>query len=372
MDHIVPNFPLHFKVDATQIRKITRIAHIGMKPASMAKLEVTSTALRYSMSTVDDRFKIVAIVPLHEPNHEVGAQFLLSSTLLSKIGRLFEGILPFTLDPGEDTLHLQRGGYKGQFTVSTLPAEPGLVGENSVIRATLPTATLSEAISQAGLFAGRPDKSFVQYNGLRIGECAARSGYSSAVAKYAGSTIPEVFEAIVPKRHISNLSAVLAKLSGSIDLLVSDTTVGLRSSEAEISWVKEGNWPASLDRMFQRPITSSFTVLTSELQKSVMLLSMALDWVEIRTEKKDDLGRLILAGHGKNGRGHTPLSTWTSLDDLSNERWNFALNVPDLLSAALSVRTDRAELQVIDRGLYIRSAAPSYDVTTLLLGSQRT
>lgn len=372
MNHIVPTSHLHFRVDATQIRKVARVAHIGKKPASVAKFEVTSSALRYSTSTVDDRFKVAATVPLHEPNHEAGAQCLLSSTLLPKIGGLFEGILPFTLDPGEDTLYLQRGGYTGQFTVSTLPTESGLVSENSVILATLPAATLSEAISQASLFSSRPDKSFAQYNGLRIGERAARSGYSSAVAKYAGATIPEAFEAIVPKRHISNLSAVLAKLSGSIDLLVSDTTVGLRSSEAEISWVKEGNWPASLDRMFQRPITSSFTVLTSELQKSVMLLSIALDWVEIRIEKKDDLGRLILAGHGKNGRGHTPLSAWTSLDDLSNERWNFALNVPDLLSAALSVKTDRAELQVIDRGLYIRSGTPSYDATTLLLGSQRT
>jgi hypothetical protein len=361
---------IRFKIDAAHVRKLARLTNLKKKPAPTGQVEVTPTQLRYITSTVDGRFTVAATVPLHEPDHDEGVQFSLNSTLFAKIGQLFEGILTFSFEPNDQTLRWRAERSMGQYAAVAGPAEAKVATEDSEAIATLPAATLCEAISQAALFGDRSDTSSAQFNGLRIGGGAARSGYSKALSRYASSAIPDALEAILPKRHASNVKTVLAKLSGPVEIFLSDTTVRVQSSETQISWAKEGSWPASLDRIFQLPTTSSFIVATSELQKSIMLLSIALDWIELRIEKMDDLGRLILAGHSKSARGRSPLSPWMRLDDLPTEHWTFALKIEDLLASVSAIRTDHTELLVTDRGLYIRSEASSYNTTAFLLGSQ--
>jgi hypothetical protein len=47
-----------------------------------------------------------------------------------------------------------------------------------------------------------------------------------------------------------------------------------------------------------------------------------------------------------------------------------SLDVANLLNALAAVKTDQVTLDVLDRGIYLRSRAQGYETTALLLGKQ--
>jgi hypothetical protein len=238
--------------------------------------------------------------------------------------------------------------------------------------ATLPVTALADAIRHASLFASEALRGRTPMDGLRIGEGAATSGYVHALVKYASPAIPDELAIVLPIHNAGNLRTVLAKLSGSVEIIATDTIVHLKTSETTISWTKDGRWPATMDKAFRLPVKGSYTIPTRELQNAALTLSIATKQVEIRTEQAGDLGRLVLAGHSQSARGTTPLSAWSPLSELPVDGWPFSLSIADLLTSALAIQTDNTILDVADRGLYLRSEAAGFTTTSFLLGKQLT
>ena len=64
------------------------------------------------------------------------------------------------------------------------------------------------------------------------------------------------------------------------------------------------------------------------------------------------------------------ISPWSQTSELPDGIWTFSLSVANFLNALTAVKTDRVTLDVLDRGVYLRSRAQGYETTALLLGKQ--
>jgi hypothetical protein len=164
---------------------------------------------------------------------------------------------------------------------------------------------------------------------------------------------------------------VLAKLSGPVDIATTDTTVYLKTQDTLISWTKGGDWPSSLDKAFELPVKSSVTFPTEKLLSAALALSIVMKEAEIRIERDErDLGRLVLAGQTISATGSSAISPWSQVSELPRDIWTLSLDVANLLNALAAVKTDQVTLDVLDRGIYLRSRAQGYETTALLLGKQ--
>ncbi|MGQ0686562.1 hypothetical protein [Bradyrhizobium sp.] len=364
-----------FRLDAEAIGKISRITQLKSKGAPDPILTVGAGDLTCTIATTKGDFTVAHTVPLREIVQGRCFAFQINGEVIARIGALFEGPMTFAFDPEENSLHWYTDKREGRYSTTATSVElPDVSTATSLAAlATVPIQTLAEAVGYAALFASKAIRSRGPFDGLRIGGGSATSGYIHAMVKYASATIPDDLDIVVPIRQAGNLKAVLAKLSGPIEVATTDASVHLRTEDTRISWIKDGNWPAALDKTFQLPVKSSVTIPTADLQKAAIALSIATERVEIQIDHGDNgLGRLLLAGHSPSATGVAPISPWSPVGELPIDIWTFSLDVADLLAALLAVRTDYVTLDVIDRGMYLRSRAPSFETTAILLGRQLT
>jgi|GEM_PF-6021717 len=379
---LAPEPAFGFVIDAADLAALNRLTRLKAIQAPELHLAVGPGILCCTTTTIDGRLTVAATAALQNTDPDRQFQVRFDGDVFARIVAHFKGLIEFTFEPESATLRWCAKGYTGSYSTTAKAAEPLTAGTNTVIVATLPATTLNDAVRQATLFAGELKRSRIPYDGVRIGEGTVTSGYAQALSRYVAPAIPQEPAIILPVAHASNVKTVLAKLSGPIEIAEGETMIQLRATDVTITWAKEGQWPATMDKAFHLPVTGSFTLLTHELQRAVVALSIAMKQVEIRLEQQiaadpameqdcnQQLGRLILAGHGPNAKGMTPLSAWSRLDDLPTTGWTFVLKVADLLASAFAVRTDHVILDVTDRGLYLRSEAPNYATATFLLGSQ--
>lgn len=364
-----------FRIDAEAIGKISRITQLKSKGAPDLILTVGAGDLTCTTATTKGDFTVACTVPLRETVPGRCLAFQMNGEVIARIGALFEGPMTFAFDPEENTLHWHADKREGRYSTTAISVElPDVSTATSLTAlATVPGQTLSEAVGYAALFAGKAIRSRGPFDGIRIGSGSTTSGYIHAMVKYASATIPDDVDIVVPIRQAGNLKAVLAKLSGPVEIATTDVSVHLRTEDTRISWIKDGNWPAALDKTFLLPIKSSVSLPTADLQKAAIALSIATERVEIQIERGDHgLGRLLLAGHSPSATGVAPISPWSPVAELPTDIWTFSLDVADLLTALLAVRTDYVTLDVIDRGMYLRSRASSFETTAILLGRQLT
>lgn len=371
-----------FTIDAAELASLNRLTRLKATQAPELHLAVLPRNLCCTTTTIDRRLAVTATAALQDADPDRQFQIRLDSDVFARIAAVFKGLIEFTFEPENATLRWRAKESIGKYSMAAKAAEPLTPGTDTEIVATLPATTLSDAFKQATLFAAELRRSRMSYDGVRMGEGAMTSGYANALSRYVSPAIPHERAIVLPVALAANVKTVLAKLSGTIEIAEGESVIQLRAADATITWVKEGQWPAAMNKAFGLPVTSSFTLATHELQKAVMALSIALEQVEIRVEQQTatdadqdcdlQLARLVLAGHGRSAKGMTPLSPWCKLNELPTNGWTFALKVADLLTSALAVQTDHVVLDVTDRGLYLRSEAPNYATTTFLLGSQLT
>lgn len=360
-----------FHIDAEAIGKITRIAQLKSKGAPDLILTVRDGDLTCTATTTKGDFTVTYTVPLRETVPRRCFAFRINGEVIARIGALFEGPITFAFDSEDNTLHWyadKRGGRYSTTAVSVkLPDVGGMTAPTAL--ATMPVQTLAEAVKHAALFAGKAVRSRFPLDGLCIAGRSATGGYFHALVKYAASAIPDDLDIVLPIHQAGNLGAVLAKFSGPVEIATTDVSVHLRAEDALISWTRGGKWLADLDKTFQLPVKNSVTLPAVELQKAALALSIATERVEIQIEHREDgLGRLLLAGHSPSATGSSVISPWTPVAELPTDIWTFSLDVADLLTALLAVRTDNVTLDVIDRGVCLRSQAPSYEAIAILMG----
>ena len=371
-----------FTIAAADLASLNRLTRLKANQAPELHLAVLPGNLCCTTTTVDGRLTVAAAVKLQDTDPDRQFQIHMDSKVFARIAAVFQGVIEFTFDAESATLRWCTKGSTGKFSTTTKAAPPLTPGTDTNIVATLPAATINDAVKHATLFATELKRSRISYDGVRIGEGTVTSGYARALSRFISPAIPHEPAIILPVVHAANVKTLLAKLSGPIEIAEGETVIQLRATDATITWAKEGQWPAAMDKAFQLPVTWSFTLPTHELQKAVMALSIAMEQVEIKVEQQmasdptmdhdrdQHLGRLVLAGHGPNAKGITPLSPWCRLDELPTTGWTFVLEVADLLTSAFAVKTDQVVLEVTDRGIYLRSDAPNYTTNTFLIGSQ--
>lgn len=366
---------LTFRITAEAIAKVSRLTRFKSKQAPDLEIEIGPDDLICTATTLKGDFTVACAVPLRDAVFGRRFRFRMAGDALARIGTLFEGLMIFVFDADDATLRWRAEKGSGSYATTVVPvglAAPGDDRDADMALATLPVTALADAIGHASLFASEALRGRTPMDGLRIGEGSATSGYAHALVKYASPAIPDELAIVLPIRNAGNLRTVLAKLSGSVEIIATDTIVHLKTIETTISWTKDGRWPATMDKAFRLPVKGSYTIPTRDLQNAAMALSIATKQVEIRTEQSGDLGRLVLAGHSQSARGTTPLSPWSPLSELPIDAWTFSLSVADLLNSALTIQTDNTILDVADRGLYLRAEAPGFTATTFLLGTQLT
>lgn len=363
-----------FHIDAEAIGKISRITQLKSKGAPDLILTVGACDLTCTATTTKGDFTVAYTVPLRETVPGRCFAFQIYGEVIARIGARFEGSMTFAFDPEDNTLHWYANRREGRYSTTAVLVElPDGSMTVPIALATVPVQTLAEAVKYAALFASKSVRSRFPLDGLRVAGGSATSGYFHALIKYVSATIPDDLDIVVPIHQAGNLGSVLAKLSGPVEIATTDDSVHLRTSDTRISWTKGGKWPADLDKTFQLPVKSSVTLPTVELQKAALALSIVTERVEIQIEHGDNgLGRLLLAGHSPSAIGRSAISPWTPVADLPTDIWTFSLDVADLLTSLLAIRTDNATLDVIDRGICLRSRAPGYEATTILMGRKLT
>lgn len=362
-----------FKIDATDIAKLSRITNLKSKGALHLVLEVGAAQLTGIATTLKKDFTIACTVPLRDTVSDRSFAFRIDIDLLARLGDRFDGPMTFTFDTEDDTLHWRAEQRGGSFSRTMKSAEPRDVGDLIQLAtiATMPVATLAEAIGYASMFASQAVRERSRYDGLRIGGGFAASSCLAAGVKYTSTAIPDDLDIVVPLRNAANLKTVLAKLSGPVHIATTDVSVYLKTEDTTISWTKDGDWPAHLERIFQLPAKSSVTFQTERLTFATLALSIAMKEAEIRIEQDDSgLGRLVLAGQSISATGSSPISSWSQISDLPTDIWAFSLDVANLVSALGAVKTDQVTLDILDRGIYVRSRANGYQTTALLAGKQ--
>lgn len=362
-----------FKIDAADIAKLARITNLTSRGALHLVIEVGAAQLTGIATTLKKDFTIACTVPLRDTIFNRSFTFRIDIDLLARLGDRFEGPMTFTFGTKDDTLRWRADQRGGSFSKAVMSAEPRDVGDLIQLApvATMPAATLAEAVGYASLFASQAIRERNPHDGLRIGGGFAASSCLAAGVKYASTAIPDDLDIVVPLRNAANLKTVLAKLSGPVDIATTDASVYLKTEDTTISWTKDGNWPADLERIFQRRAKSSVTFQTERLMSATLALSIAMKEAEIRIEQDDNgLGRLVLAGQSISATGSSPISPWSQISDLPTDIWTFSLDVANLLSALGAVKTDQVILDVLDRGIYVRSRANGYEATALLAGKQ--
>ena len=333
-------------------------------------------------TTIDGRLTVTADVKLQDTDPDRQFRMQIDSNVFARIAAVFEGVIEFTFDAENATLRWCTKGSAGTFSTTAKLGRPLTLDTNASLIATLPAATINDAVKHATLFAAELKRSRISYDGVRIGEGAVTSGYARALSRFVSPAIPHEPAIILPVIHAANVKTLLAKLSGQVGIAESETVIQLRTADAIITWSKGGRWPAAMDKAFQLPVIWSFKLATPELQKAVMALSIAVEKVEIKVEQQmssyavlhrdsdQNLGRLVFAGHGPNAKGITPLSSWCKLHELPTIGWSFVLEVADLLTSAFAVKTDHVILEATDRGIYLRSEDSNCRTATFLIGSQ--
>lgn len=371
-----------FTIAAADLASLNRVTRLKANEAPELHLAVSPGNLCCTTTTIDGRLTVAAAVKLQDTDPDRQFQMQLESKVLARIAAVFQGVIEFTFDSENATLRWCTKGSAGKFSTTAKAARPLTPATDTNIVATLPAATINDAVKHATLFATELKRSRISYDGVRIGEGAVTSGYAQAVSRFVSPAIPHEPAIILPVDHAANVKTVLAKLSGPIEIAEGETMIQFRATDATITWAKEGQWPAAMDRAFRLPVTWSFTLSTYELQRSVTALSIAMEKVEIKVEQQmgadaamhhapdQYFGRLVLAGHGPRAKGVTPLSPWYRVQELPTAGWTFVLKVADLLTSAFAVKTDQVVLEVTDRGVYLRSDAPNYTTNTFLIGSQ--
>ncbi len=361
-----------FKIDAADIAKLARITNLKSRGALHLIIEVGAAQLTCIATTLKKDFTIACTVPLRDTISNRSFAFQIDIELLTRLGDRFDGPMTFTFDTEDDTLHWRADQREGSFLKAVKSTEPRDSGEIQLAPlATLPAATLAEAVGYASMFASQAVRERSRYDGLRIGGGFAASSCLAAGVRYASTAIPDGLDIVVPLRNAANLKTVLAKLSGPVDIVNTDASVFLKTEDTTISWTRDGDWPADLERIFQLPIKSSVTFQTERLMSATLALSIAMKQAEIRIEQDDNgLGRLVLAGQSISATGSSPISPWSQISDLPTDIWTFSLDVANLLSALGAVKTDQVTLDFLDRGIYVRSRASGYHTTALLAGKQ--
>lgn len=362
-----------FKVAAANIAKLSRIINLKSKGASHLVIDVGAAELTCTATTIEGDFTIACTVPLRDTISNRSFAFRIDSDLLARIGDRFDGPMTFTFDTEDDTLHWRLDQRGGTYSKAVMSAEPRDIGDAIRLAplATLPVAVLAEAVGYASMFASQAIRERNRHDGLRIGGGFAASSCLAAGVKYASTAIPDDLDIVVPLRNAANLKSVLAKLSGVVDIATTDTSVYLKTEDTTISWTKDGDWPADLERTFKRPAKSSVTFRTEDLMSAALALSIAMKEAEIRIEQDENgHGRLVLAGQSISATGSSPISPWSHVSDLPVDIWAFSLNVANLLSALAVVKTDQVTLDVLDRGVYLRSRANGYETIAVLAGKQ--
>ena len=363
-----PPKPIVFKIEADELKKVLRLAHI-QTAAPLVDVDVTLTELHCRVFAKDKGLSIRASAPLYHPEHIQGARFKLEREMLSGIASNFDGVLSFAYDADQKSLRWFTEGKIGRYETEVLRSESEAEAPEAELLATMPVSALGDAIHQAALFASRRDRQNANTDGIRIGEQAARSGYTPAISMYSSSAIPNELQIYLPKKSAKAVRTALAKVSGPVDIFGTDTSIELHAKNLRVTWAKGSYWPAALDRVFKMPVTSSFSLPTSDVQRAIGLVSIGCSVVQLKIETQDETGRLVLTGHnGKNSRSETPVSPWMAREDLPYDHWIFALDVADLLDAAMAVRTETTVIEVIDRGLIVRAVAPSYETAVALGG----
>jgi hypothetical protein len=368
-----PSPAVAFKIDAADVAKLSRITNLKSKGAPDLVIEVGAADLTCIATTLKNDFTVGCTLPLRDTVVDRSFAFRIDSDLLARIGDRFDGPMTFTFDSKDDTLRWREDKREGSFSKAVMSAEPRDIGGMTQLStlATLPVATLAAAVRYSAMFASQALRERNRHDGLRIGGGSATSGCLSAGAKYTSTAIPDDIDIVLPLHNAGNLNTVLAKLSGPADIAATDTTVYLKTQGTLISWAKGGDWPASLDRAFELPAKTSVTFLTEDLLSAVIALSIAMREVEIRIERgENDLGRLVLAGQSILGTGSSAISPWSQVSELPEGIWTFSLDVANLLNVLTAVKTDQVVLEVLDRGIYLRSRAQGYETTALLLGKQ--
>ena len=361
-----------FKIDAADVAKLSRITNLKSKGAPDLVIEVGAADLTCIATTLKNDFTAACTVPLRDTVVDRSFAFRIDSDLLARIGDCFDGPMTFTLDSEDDTLRWREDRREGSFSKAVKSTEPRDSGEIQLAPlATLPAATLAEAVGYASMFASQAVRERSRYDGLRIGGGFAASSCLAAGVRYASTAIPDGLDIVVPLRNAANLKTVLAKLSGPVDIVNTDASVFLKTEDTTISWTRDGDWPADLERIFQLPVKSSVIFQTERLMSATLALSIAMKQAEIRIEQDDNgLGRLVLAGQSISATGSSPISPWSQISDLPTDIWTFSLDVANLLSALGAVKTDQVTLDFLDRGIYVRSRASGYHTTALLAGKQ--
>lgn len=368
-----PSPAVVFKIDAADIARLSRITSLKSKGAPDLVIEVGAADLTCIATTIKGDFAIACTLPLRDTVVDRSFAFRIDSDLLARIGERFDGPMTFTFDAEDDTLRWREDRREGSFSKVVMSAKPRDIGNVAQLStlATLPVTTLAEAVRYSAMFASQALRERNRHDGLRIGSGSATSGCLSAGAKYISTAIPDDLDIVLRLQSAGNLSTVLAKLSGPVDIAVTDTSVYLKTRDTSISWTKGGDWPASFDEAFERPAKSSITFSTEDLLSAVVALSIAMKEVEIRIERgENDLGRLVLAGQSISATGSSAISPWSQVSELPKNIWTFSLDVANLLNALTAVRTDQVTLDVLDRGVYLRSRAQGYETTALLQGKQ--
>lgn len=362
-----------FKVAAADIAKLSRITNLKSRGASHLVIEVDAAELTCIATTIKEDFTIACTVPLRDTISNRGFAFRIDIDLLAKIGDRFDGPMTFTFDTEDDTLHWRLDQRGGTYSKAVMSAEPRDIGDAIQLAplATMPVAVLAEAVGYASMFASQAIRERNRHDGLRIGGGFAASSCLAAGVKYASTAIPDNLDVVVPLRNAANLKTVLAKLSGSVDITTTHANVYLKTEGTAISWTKDGEWPADLDRIFKLSAKSSVTFRTEDLMSAALALSIAMKEAEIRVEQDENgLGRLVLAGQSISATGSSPISPWSQIPDVPADVWTFSLDVANLLSALAAVKTDQVTLDVLDRGIYLRSRANGYETIALLAGKQ--
>jgi hypothetical protein len=367
-----------FTIDATQLQRAARLANVVQRSAPLGRIEIIPPHLHYIRTTTDGSFTSASKVELRSWTADTPVRFQIEASVFSKIGDRWNGALSFELDLDEMSLSWSEAGFDGRFCKSVLSAEPRQTDQPNGTAVTLPAADLQEAVGNASIFVGRADKLNRHLNGVQVENGVARGGYSLGLIGFKSPALPTEMKVAIPKRNTGNVTTTLAKISGDLELRATGEMMHLQSAAVDLSWKKDGfrlprQVPLVLD---QQPMTS-FITPTAELTRAIMLLSIGIEWVKFRYENRDEVGRLILAGHSVNmqsatpfeAKGETPLTSWMRLEDLP-ELWPFSVNVKDLLDAVLAVKTERLQLSAVRSGLIVQSEAPSHTMTAYLHGFQ--
>ena len=277
--------PFGFTIDAADLARLNRLTRLKANQAPELHLAVLPANLCCTTTTIDDRLTVAAAAKLQDNDPNRLFQIRIDSNVFARIAPLFKGVIEFTFEPENATLRWCTKGSSGKYSIAAKVAQPLTPATDTSTVATLPAATINDAVKHATLFAAELKRSRISYDGVRIGEGTVTSGYGQALSRFISPEIPHEPAIILPVVHAANVKTLLAKLSGPIEITEGETVIQLRATDATITWAKEGQWPAAMDKAFRLPVTWSFTLPAHELQKAIMALSIAMERVEIKVEQ---------------------------------------------------------------------------------------